>query len=44
MKFDKNDLYLIKDYLEGLLEDYFLDDTETMKRAIEVIDKLIKEK
>ena len=42
MKFDKNDLYLIKDYLEGLLEDYFLDDTETMKRAIEVIDKLIK--
>lgn len=44
MKFDKNDLYLIKDYLEGLLEDYFLDDTETMKRAIEVIDRLIKEK
>lgn len=42
MKFDKNGLYLIKDYLEGLLEDYFLDDTETMKRAIEVIDKLIK--
>lgn len=42
MKFDKNDLYLIKDYLEGLLEEYVLDDPETMKRAIEVIDKLIK--
>ena len=42
MKFDKNDLYLIKDYLEGLMEDYVLEDAETMKRAIEVIDKLIK--
>lgn len=42
MKFDKNALYLIKDYLEGLLEDYVLEDAETMKRAIEVIDKLIK--
>lgn len=42
MRFDRNDLYLIKDYLEGLLEEYFLDDPDTMKRAIEVIDKLIK--
>lgn len=41
VRFDRNDLYLIKDYLEGLLEDYFLEDTDTMKRAIEVIDKLI---
>lgn len=43
MKFDKNDLYLIKDYLEELLEDYQLDNPDTMKRAIEVIERLIKE-
>jgi len=43
MKFDKNDLYLIKDYLEELLEDYQLDNPDTMQRAIEVIERLIKE-
>jgi hypothetical protein len=42
-KLDRDDLYLIKDYLEGLLEDYFLDDPETMKRTIELVERLIEE-
>jgi len=43
MKFDKNELWLIKDYLEQLKEEYVLDAEDIMEKAIAVIDKLIKE-
>lgn len=43
MKFDKNELWIIKDYLEELRDDYQLDAEDVMEKAIAVIDKLIKE-
>jgi len=43
VKFDKNELWLIKDYLEQLKEEYVLDSEDIMEKAIAVIDKLIKE-